>query len=160
MSEKRTTIGKMPEFQKKFCMDLMNKIMLSPLSRKFKDPLSSVVSSKDFKKSIEKQMDLSIARSNLENGKYDNTLMFEKDIELVFKNVIDSLDESNDLVAMAKDLLAMVRKEMCYNAEKKWFEVRFVEEKWLHDANQLYEKIKELIKSCPIKESLVPEVDK
>ena len=161
MSDKILTIGVMPDYQKKFCNQMMEKIRKRKISLPFLKPLPNQNPLEPTYKKIEHPMDLSVVQENLNKGAYDSIALWARDIELVWSNAISTLPPENYLFMMAQEMQMWFKHEMrLTNSDGKaigTFTPRFIEEKWLQDVDFLKKKIQKIINSCPIKLNLIPD---
>ena len=161
MSDKVLTIGVMPEYQKKFCSQIMEKIWRKKISHPFTKPLPNQNPLEPSYKKIDHPMDLSIVQEKLNTGAYDSIALWARDVELVWSNAIHTLPPENYLSMMAQELQLWFKHEMRQvNSDGKavnTFTPRFLEEKWLQDVDILKKNIQKIINTCPIKLSLIPD---
>ena len=104
------------------CQELIKKFNEDPLAYDFREPVINVLVGEEkdeYKKIIERPMDLKTLKNNLDNKRYETPKDFYKDFRLIFENAI--LYHQNRyplLVGISKYLLKKLEKEYKAKFEK------------------------------------------
>ena len=140
----------MTDFQKKYCLRMLDKIEKHPISELFRDKPSAI--DDRYSTSLiepEKYMDLKIVRKKLEEGQYKCINDWGSDVRMIWKNAQDNYPDSA-ISLMAADLSRWF--------EKRWGEYpRTEEEQWAKKLKKVEASVRNLTSKFPIDKSFLPE---
>ena len=141
----------MIEFQKQFCLKMLDKIEAHPLSELFREPAEPGDERyAGYLDKSKKPMDLSTVRKKLNENQYKCIGECHNDIRLIWSNAISSYPESSNIYKMASDMSNIF--------EKKWGDYpRTKEEWWYQKLKKVQKSVKYLHDNFPIMKSLLPE---
>ena len=123
----------------KWCKDTLEKVMKSPISSPFIDPVEGVP---DYNKVISKVMCFSMIKENLESHQYSSVDQFLKDIKLIYDNCKKFNGEMVLLTFMAKDILMEVMEMYAEKIQSK-------NNDWYQHIGQLSIRIQKLMQTVP-----------
>lgn len=146
-----TLRNEMTDFQKQYCLKMLDKIEKHPISQIF--ATQSKLFENHFIKYTskpKKAMDLQTIRKKLTEGQYKTMNECGQDIQLIFSNTTSCFKEDSPIYAMAQDLSEWF--------DKKWIEYpRTEEEQWVKKIRKVQESVKLLSEHFPIDKSFIPE---
>jgi hypothetical protein len=140
----------MSDFQRDWCLQIMDKLSQKPISRPFQQELTREQGlSAKITTFIEHPLDLSIVRDKLEDGGYNTIAEWAKDIRIIWKSVRKLYRKDSPIWAMATDL-------------STWFEKHYREyprsqsEQWFIQFSRTRADLEKLVETYPDRR-IVPE---
>lgn len=141
----------MIDFQKNYCIKILDKIESHPISELFRAPSEPgderYAGYLDIPK---KPMDFSTIRKKLNGGEYKCIGECYSDIRLIYSNAMASYPESSGIYKMAADSSSWFEKKLS-DYPRTW------EEHWFQQIKKIQKQIKYLHENFPISKSLLPE---
>lgn len=137
--QENVSLPALPQYQKNWCINIMNKLDKKAISEPFKhkeesDQVKGFYSEKD-------NIDLETIRNKLQDNKYDTVIEFGCDVRQVFYNALDTFQPTDHRYMMAHEL-------------QDWFEKKFnnfprtAQEKWYMKLNKTRKKIKKMLEEA------------
>lgn len=134
---------RLPKFQQKQCLKILNKLLEKSISKPFQQNLSeNFMLPEPINVYLGKPIDLLTIRENLKNDQYKSIQDWICDVFLVFDNALSLFNSGSPINAIAKDL-------------RNWFEKkvknfpRTSNELWLIEFTSTHEKLQKLVDSYP-----------
>ena len=131
---------KVTQYQKEWCLSILDKLYLKPTSRPFQTPLvndEGIISQNNV---IQQPMDLETVRNKVTKDKYQTIKDFSDDVRLIWYNAQSYYPQDHPLTLMAADL-------------STWFEGKLknypvtAEDKWLMKLHKAQQKLNDLIEN-------------